>query len=74
MKQILTRDHAVWSLGFVASVLTFAATLADLVPPTLAPKVLAVAALCGFVAGKLGNSPLPGRPSGGSQDQTDEEK
>lgn len=56
----LTRDSVVWSIGFVASVLAYLAALADLVPPQYAPKVLAVAALLGFIAGKLGNSPLKG--------------
>ncbi len=60
MRNLLTRDHAVWSIGFVASVLAFVATLTDLVPAAYAPKVLAVSALLGFIAGKLGNSPLPG--------------
>ena len=60
MKDMLTRDHIVWSLGFVASVLAYGAALADIIPPAYAPKVLAVSALLGFVAGKLGNSPLPG--------------
>jgi hypothetical protein len=50
----------VWTVGFIASVLAFAASLADLIPPAYAPKVLAVSALLGFVSGKLGNSPLPG--------------
>ena len=56
----LTRDSVIWSIGFVASVLAFAATLADLVPAAYAPKVLAVSALLGMIAGKLGNSPLKG--------------
>ena len=60
MRNMFTRDHIVWSVGFVASVLTFGASLADLVPAAYAPKVLAVAALLGFISGKLGNSPLPG--------------
>lgn len=60
MKRFLTRDHLVWSLGFTASVLAYGAALADLVPAAYAPKVLAVSALLGFIAGKLGNSPLPG--------------
>lgn len=55
-----TRDSVVWTVGFVASVLAFAATLADLIPAVYAPKVAAVAALLGFISGKLGNSPLPG--------------
>ena len=57
----LTRDSVIWSIGFVASVLAFAATLADLVPAEYAPKVLAVSALLGMIAGKLGNSPLKGK-------------
>lgn len=60
MKSLFTRDHAVWSIGFAASVLAFLATLTDLLPAVYAPKVLAVSALLGFIAGKLGNSPLPG--------------
>lgn len=60
MKNMLTRDHIVWSLGFVASVLAYGAALADIIPPAYAPKVLAVSGLLGFIAGKLGNSPLPG--------------
>lgn len=60
MKRFLTRDHLVWSLGFTASVLAYGAALVDLVPAVYAPKVLAVSALLGFIAGKLGNSPLPG--------------
>lgn len=60
MKNMLTRDHLVWSLGFVASVLAYGAALADIIPPAYAPKVLAVSGLLGFIAGKLGNSPLPG--------------
>lgn len=60
MKRFLTRDHLVWSLGFTASVLAYGAALVDLVPAAYAPKVLAVSALLGFIAGKLGNSPLPG--------------
>lgn len=57
----MTRDNLMWSVGFIASVLAFAASLTDLIPPAYAPKVLAVSALCGFVAGKLGNSPLRGK-------------
>ena len=60
MRNMFTRDHAVWAVGFVASVLAFAATLADLVPAAYVPKVQAIAALLGFISGKLGNSPLPG--------------
>lgn len=60
MKSWLTRDHLVWSLTFFASVAAFAASLTDLIPPQYAPKVLAVSALAGMVAGKLGNSPFPG--------------
>lgn len=60
MKNMLTRDHIVWSLGFVASVLAYGAALADIIPPAYAPKVLAVSGLLGFISGKLGNSPLPG--------------
>jgi len=60
VKNMLTRDHLVWSLGFVASVLAYGAALADIIPPAYAPKVLAVSGLLGFIAGKLGNSPLPG--------------
>lgn len=60
MKNMLTRDHIVWSLGFTASVLAYVAALADIIPPAYAPKVLAVSAVLGFIAGKLGNSPLPG--------------
>lgn len=56
----LTRDSVVWSIGFAASVLAFVATMADLVPAMYAPKVLAVAAVLGFISGKLGNSPLKG--------------
>lgn len=60
MRNMFSRDHAIWAVGFVASVLAFAATLADLIPAVYVPKVQAVAALLGFISGKLGNSPLPG--------------
>lgn len=60
LARFATRDHIVWSLGFWATVLTFAATLADLVPPEYAKRVSAIAALLGFISAKLGNSPLPG--------------
>jgi len=60
VRSMFTRDHIVWSLGFIASVLAYSAALADIIPAQYAPKVLAVSALLGFIAGKLGNSPLPG--------------
>ncbi|CAB4192093.1 hypothetical protein UFOVP1236_4 [uncultured Caudovirales phage] len=57
----MSRDHMIWMIAFVASVLAFAASLADIIPPAYAPRVLAVSALMGFISGKLGNSPLPGK-------------
>ncbi len=58
---MFTRDHLLWSITFTASVLAFAASLSDIIPPAYAPRALAIAALLGFISGKLGNSPLPGR-------------
>lgn len=57
---MFTRDSIIWTIGLIASVLAFAATLADLIPAVYVPKVQAIAALLGFISGKLGNSPLPG--------------
>lgn len=61
MKDTLpSRDSIIWWLGFWASVLAYGASLADIIPSQYAPKVIAIAALLGFISGKLGNSPLPG--------------
>jgi hypothetical protein len=56
----MTRDNLIWAFGFWGSLLAFAVTLTDIIPPQYAGKVSAIAALCGFIAAKLGNSPLPG--------------
>ena len=57
----MTRDHAIWSFTFAASVLAFVAASTHLVPEPYGPMVREIAAVLGFIAGKLGNSPLQGR-------------
>ena len=58
---MITRDHAVWSFTFAASVLAFVAASTHLIPDQYATTVQEIAAVLGFIAGKLGNSPLQGR-------------
>lgn len=59
---MFTRDHVLWSLGFVAAVLSFlTASTTHLIPAAYVPTVQEVSAVLAFICGKLGNSPLPGR-------------
>lgn len=60
MRNILTRDHFVWTLTFVAAVCTFLVTSTTaLVPPAHVDQVRDIAALCGFLSGWFSLSPLP---------------
>ena len=55
----MTRDNLIWAFGFWGSLLAFAVTITDIIPPQYAGKLSAIAPLWGFIAAKLGNSPLP---------------
>ena len=62
MRRVFTRDHVIWSLTFAGSVLLFVVTsTTHLVPAAYVGAVRDAAAVCGFVSGLLGRSPLPGR-------------
>jgi hypothetical protein len=56
----LTHDHIVWTLGLIAAVIGFAATLTHLVPAAYVAQVREIAALVAFVSAYLKTSPLPG--------------
>lgn len=61
----MTRDSIIWHLTLGAAVLSFlVASTTTLIPPAYVPHVKDLAALCGFLAGWLGNSPLKGQPKG----------
>jgi Trk-type K+ transport system membrane component len=60
MKSLLTHDHIVWTLGLIAAVIGFAATLTHLVPAAYVAQVREIAALVAFVSAYLKTSPLPG--------------
>lgn len=58
----MTRDALVWRLTFIGAVVTFAvSSTTTLIPAAYVPMAKDVAALAGFLAGWLGNSPLKGR-------------
>ena len=58
----MTRDSIVLRFTFIAAVLTFAvSSTTTLIPAGYVPMAKDLAAIFGFVAGWLGNSPLRGR-------------
>lgn len=62
LRNLFTRDHAIWAISFVASVLAFmVASTTHLIPAEHVAQVQELAAVLAFISGKFGNSPLPGR-------------
>lgn len=59
MKEIFTRDHAIWLVTFISGVLTFlVASTTSLIPAEYVDKVRDIAAVLGFIGGAFGMSPL----------------
>ena len=60
MRNLFTRDSAIWWLSYWSGVLLFAATATHLIPDAYQQRATEIAALLAFMGGKLGNSPLKG--------------
>lgn len=57
--RLCTRDHLVWTLALVGSVLAFTVAHTHLIPPAYTERVKDIATVIGFVAGKVSTSPFP---------------
>lgn len=56
------RDHIVWTLALIASVLVFVtASMTHWIAPAHVDRIKELAALAGFLAAYLKASPLPGK-------------
>ncbi len=58
LEKLLTRNNIVWALGFVASVLSYVLAHTSLIPAGWQEHMRDIAAVLGFLTGKLGMSPL----------------